>query len=268
MRRLTTTIALALTAAACGGAEPTSSSGTTTAGGGGAGGNTTTISGLGGTGGMTTASTTSTGGAPDPDTFGPSAGCTGSTPFAPFSAALDQAMFPEIPLVDASGDPLEASGSLACSRFVPPSVPYVFDSWEMAFSIVSICKVVPDAVAFVAPKDATFPITVGGYQLASPASDTSPAVIPLDITIVSPDDALYVCARLDITADGRGCVDACKRKSGSSPDTLWSSTKDGQVEPLPTVDLEPLSQSPTPEIADYFGSSAYEFNHRAHGHAL
>lgn len=59
MRRLTTTIALALTAAACGGAEPTSSSGTTTAGGGGAGGETITVSGLGGAGGET-ASTTST----------------------------------------------------------------------------------------------------------------------------------------------------------------------------------------------------------------
>jgi hypothetical protein len=60
MRRLTITIALALTAAACGGAETSGSSGTTTAGGGGAGGETITVSGLGGDGGETAGTTSST----------------------------------------------------------------------------------------------------------------------------------------------------------------------------------------------------------------
>ena len=37
---------------------------------------------------------------------------------------------------------------------------------------------------------------------------------------------------------------------------------------LPDVDLDPLADSPTPALANYFGSSLYQFRFTAHGHAL
>ena len=211
------------------------------------------------------------GGAIETVTFGPSEDCEGNTPYAPFDADLDMDTFPDLDLIDETGAPLHGDGSLACVRIVPPTTPYRFTSWEMGFSLQSICKVVPEAVSFVASQDPAWPIEVTkNLQIIKPDTTKSPAVIPLDVTIDAPPYVLYLCARLPVSAAGRGCALACKTKNANpnAANTLWSHYRNGVVDVLPDVDLVPLSVSPSHAIADYFQASAYQFRFTAYGHAL
>lgn len=204
-------------------------------------------------------------------TFGPSEDCEGNTPYAPFDADLDMDTFPDIDLIDETGAPLHGNGSLACVRVIPPTTPYVFTSWEMGFSLQSICKVVPEAVSFVASQNPAWPIEITkNLQTVTTGASKSPAVIPLDVTIDAPPYVLYLCARMPVSAAGRGCAMACKTKDANpnAANTLWSHYRNGVVDVLPDVDLVPLSVSPTHAIADYFQASQYQFRFTAYGHAL
>ena len=198
--------------------------------------------------------------------------CKGAQPFAPTDAANDQVKVPNIPLVDESGQPLEEDGALACERFIPPSLPYAFTGWEPGFSTSGgTCGVVPDAGSFVAPILAAFPRTLSVFTVG-PIDPANPSPIPLDVTIDSPADALYLCIRMRIDGVQRGCVRACKIQNGDEmpdPNALWSNTVNGVVSgELPYVDLEPLSESPTQSLADAFGLGSYTMGHVVHGHAL
>lgn len=244
----------------------------TAGGAGGEGGSSSGGGGGGGTGGSDTTSSSSSTTA----TLGPVAGCTGSTPFAPFDEALDQEMFPDIMLVDESGAPLDENGALACRRFVPPVVPFTFDDWAFTFTVGPYpCGIAPDtAVSFVAPIDAAWPIVAGASNqyVESTVDPNGPknVTITTSATVSSSMDAFYACVRLPIDDSGdRACVDACSLPDGkeNDEDSLFSDTVNGKCDPLPTIRLAPLYDSPTKPIADYFGSGTYQWGYTAHGHS-
>jgi hypothetical protein len=206
--------------------------------------------------------------------FAPPDVCSIPEPIAPFDAANDQALFPDLPLVDEDGAPLEEDGALACKRIIPPSTPYAFTRWDVDFADISFCSLKPDVVVFVAPTDATWPITVGAanqYALTVLGpNDTAPLPLDINITVTDASDAFYACERLPIGQNGqRACAGGCKHNDGSkATNQLYSATHQGKVDPLPVVDLEVLGGSPTQAIAEHFKSWTYEFNVIVYGHPL
>lgn len=206
--------------------------------------------------------------------FAPPALCSLNEPIAPFDAKNDQKLLPDLPLVDDDGAPLEEDGALGCKRIIPPSVPYAFTRWDVDFSDISFCSLKPDVVVFVAPINATWPMTVGAENqyalIVLKPEDTAPLPLDINIKVTSASDAFYACERLPIGANGqRACAGGCKHNDGSAAmDQFYSATHQGKVDPLPVVDLEELGGSPTQAIADHFGSEQFEFNVIAYGHPL
>lgn len=237
----------------------------------------------GDTGGSTVTTTTSDGGtagaggtteAPVVE-FGPPADCTGHPTIMPIHAAKDQALT-DIPLVDDTGAPIEEDGALACRRFVPPSVPFVFSEVDAYWGNLLPCSITPNVVTFVAPKDAAWPIVADymtdGNDLqdhALPIGSVSGATVQIGSKVESATDAFYACAKLAIDGDSRACVSGCKLPAGKTdPDSFWSKTTNGAVDPLPTIDLQVMAHSPTDAIAQALDTPRYGIKIVARGHAL
>jgi len=255
----------------CGCAKTDAGSGdggtTATAGAGGSTGGTGGALVSGGTGGSTESTTSSS--SSTTVAIGPGADCTGDYPIVPIYGDADQILV-NFPLVDEGGATLFEDGALACKRVVPPYLPFTVDDWQLTLGVGFGCSLPPDAVSFVAPKAPTFPITIGPESSFAEQSldGDNPATIPSGVVITDESLAFYACARLSIQdADNRSCISGCRHKGGAiGPDALYSNTTNGLVIPLPVVDLELVSVSPTLDVATKVNNTTLDWNITIHGH--
>lgn len=240
-----------------GGTSSTTDTGGTSTGG--TGGSVTTSSSSGGTGGATTSSTGVEIGPGD---------CFGDTPISAIDGAKDEALA-GFPLVDEGGATLFEDGALACRRVVPPFYPFTVDEWTLAWGVGFICSVPPNAVSFIVPEGAAFPLSLAAEALLTitpiPA-DQNPMTVPGGF-VLTEGNVFYACAQLSITPEDRSCISGCKRSDGTpSPDAFYSNTTNGLVVLLPYVDVELVSESPTKEIASKLGNTPYDWNIFVYGH--
>jgi hypothetical protein len=248
-------------------------------GSGGQGGFTLTLTpgGTGGMGGSTTVSTSTTTTTSSDTTssstgieIGPGADCDGDVPISPIDGAADEVLA-GFPLVDEGGATLFEDGALACKRVVPPYTPFTVDDWTLTLGVGFNCTLPPAAVSFVAPKDAVFPITLGpdaSLVEQTLSGETNPAMITSGLTITDETFAFYACARLTIADAGdRSCISGCRHKGDViAQNALYSNTTGGHVTPLPILDLELVSVSPTGDAAVKLHNVTLDWNITVHGH--
>lgn len=239
-------ISLLFALAGCGGTD------TNTGGTGGGGGDTTSSTGGAGgttdTGGTTSTSSTTSSSTTSGDvvTVGPPDGCKGSTSIAPATGQLGY----------------HEDNALACRRFVPPAGHTIVESWTPAVGLTASCVEMPFAVSFVAPIDQTWPVDVSAPAFLFTETpidiDNTEPVIPVGLDLAD-GMAFYACLRLPVGIDGGvSCASSCSMPApdfdGAADHTFSNTLPDLTIAPLPTVDLEPLAESPTTEIAQQFGN--------------
>lgn len=254
MRYLMILLSIALYLSGCSGNDTgTGGSGSTsTESASGGSGNTSTESASGGGGSGGSGGMSNGGGGTAEIVIGPPDTCAGSASIAPIDGEAQ----------DENGTAIHENGALACRRFVPPSYPFHVSKWQVEWA-AAFCDGAPSALYFVQPADVSYPITLSNYteSMIDPNGDALVTFAP-NVDLFA-GEAFYGCLRLAITEEGRSCASACKNPIGTapSPDALYSNTNaSGTVTPLPAVDLEKLSMSPTPETGAAFGNDRLDWN--------